>query len=465
MNTQRAAIKAGAARAAGETWEDVLDYYTFNADRGEVDFAYRLGKIFYHGSIYASPGGIASGSEGVSAVPRDIGRARYYFLNIAREVWPRDPVNPAQYTPSASKEESNQVGRGYASASAGFLGRMALRGEGVKQDFGVAKMWFERGAEYGDRESHNGLGIIYRNGLLGKPDMKKAVAHFKVAAAQDLAEAEVNLGKYHYGRGELTLATTYFESAIRHGSPFEAYYYLGAIYSAQAQSSNVAEHYSASACAMAVSFYKTVAEKGVWDDDLLRDAEAAWVEGTDRGKEVAMLKWWIAAERGFEIAQSNLAFILDQDKSILRLTRFSPIQHSNETARLALTQWTRAAAQRNIDALVKVGDYYYHGLGVSEEDKEEARFEKAARYYQSAVDTQVSALAMWNLGWMYENGVGVPQDFHLAKRHYDGALETNAEAYIPILISLGKLYIKSIWHTLNGGENGLSIWEVEDPRT
>lgn len=80
---------------------------------------------------------------------------------------------------------------------------------------------------------------------------------------------------------------------------------------------------------------------------------------------------------------------------------------SNDTARLALTQWTRAAAQRNIDALVKVGDYYYHGLGVSEDPA--TRLEKAARYYQSAADTQISALAMWNLGWMYENGVGVPQ--------------------------------------------------------
>ncbi len=81
---------------------------------------------------------------------------------------------------------------------------------------------------------------------------------------------------------------------------------------------------------------------------------------------------------------------------------------SNETARLALTQWIRSAAQRNVDALVKVGDYYYHGLGVSE-DSEAARLEKAAKYYQSAADTQLSALAMWNLGWMYENGVGVPQ--------------------------------------------------------
>lgn len=93
---------------------------------------------------------------------------------------------------------------------------------------------------------------------------------------------------------------------------------------------------------------------------------------------------------------------------MLRLTRFSPITPSVDSASLALTQWIRAAAQRNIDALVKVGDYYYHGLGVPDE-VEQTRLEKAARYYQAASDTQMSALAMWNLGWMYENGIGVPQ--------------------------------------------------------
>lgn len=69
----------------------------------------------------------------------------------------------------------------------------------MKQDFAMAKMWFERGAEYGDREAHNGLGIIWRDGLVqGRKDLKTAVTHFTAAAAQDLAEAQVNLGKYHF---------------------------------------------------------------------------------------------------------------------------------------------------------------------------------------------------------------------------------------------------------------------------
>jgi TPR repeat protein len=46
------------------------------------------------------------------------------------------------------------------------------------------------------------------------------------------------------------------------------------------------------------------------------------------------------------------------------------------------------------------------GIGVA---NSENRFAKAAGSYQSAADTQASAVAFWNLGWMYENGLGVVQ--------------------------------------------------------
>ncbi|KAI0002186.1 HCP-like protein [Russula compacta] len=449
MNGQRPAIKAARARAAGETWEDILEYYIFNADRGETDFAFRLGKIFYHGSIYNAPGGIASGGEGVGRVPWDLERARYYFESIARQVWPSDSGDA-----QGRRDENSPVG--LAAPAAGYLGRMYLRGEGVRVDLKLARMWFERGATHGDKECHNGLGIIWRDGLIeGRKDSKKALAHFTIAAGQDLAEAQVNLGKHYYDRGDLKLAISYFEAAMRHGSPLESFYYLAKIQATQMK--NMPTSLRPGACSIAVSFFKVVTERGSWDDDLIREGEEAWETGTSVGKQLAMLRWWIAAERGYEIGQNNLAYILDQDKSMFRRIGFAKFFPSNDTARLALTQWTRSAAQNNVDALVKVGDYYYYGLGVPNEP-ENVRWEKAAGYYQSAADTQISALAMWNLGWMYEHGYGVLQDFHLAKRHYDIALETNVEAYLPVTLSLFRLHARSLWHTLTGREGGLSIW-------
>ncbi|KAF9029210.1 hypothetical protein BDP27DRAFT_1246739, partial [Rhodocollybia butyracea] len=351
MNAHRAAIKAGASRASGETWEDILDYYLFNADRGETDFALRLGKIYYQGSIYASPGGISSGSEGVGAIPRDYAHARHYFEQIARQVWPHDPINPLQQKVSApSRDEGLPVG--HAAVSAAYLGRMYLRGEGVKADPVVAKLWFDRGELYGERECHNGLGIIWRDGLLPgfKPDLKRAMAHFKAAASQDLAEAQVNIAKMYLDQGDYASANGHLDAAVRLGSPFEAYYYLGQLQAHQLSNPALPHALASSTCAMAVSFFKIIAERGSWDDDFLREAEVAWMRDTEQSKDIAMLKWWIAAERGSEVAQNNLAYVLDQDKSILRLTRFSPITPSNDTAQLALLQWTRAAAQRNIDA-------------------------------------------------------------------------------------------------------------------
>ncbi|EJD40276.1 HCP-like protein [Auricularia subglabra TFB-10046 SS5] len=195
---------------------------------------------------------------------------------------------------------------------------------------------------------------------------------------------------------------------------------------------------------------------GAWLVNLLGEAENLWFREDRDG---AILRWHLAAERGYESAQNNLAYALDQDKNSLCDTPFAtPV--SNDTARTALKFWMRSSAQRNIDALVKVGDYYYHGLGVPDEP-EALRWEKAAGYYHSAVETHVSALAMWNLGWMYEHGRGVTQDFHLAKRYYDMALETNTEAAFPVLLSLAKLHMRALWHSLTGtGGKGraLSLW-------
>ena len=100
----------------------------------------------------------------------------------------------------------------------------------------------------------------------------------------------------------------------------------------------------------------------------------------------------------------GLGLFRDVDKTSLRWGLLSPEPPSNKSAQLALLHWTRSAGQGDVDAMVKLGDYYYHGLGVNEPDA--LLKEKAAGYYQSAIETH-SAVAMWNIGWMYENGIGV----------------------------------------------------------
>lgn len=43
------------------------------------------------------------------------------------------------------------------------------------------------------------MGIIHRDGILVPVDKPKAFQYFQAAAGQDLAEAQVNLGKLHLG--------------------------------------------------------------------------------------------------------------------------------------------------------------------------------------------------------------------------------------------------------------------------
>ena len=51
---------------------------------------------------------------------------------------------------------------------------------------------------------------------------------------------------------------------------------------------------------------------------------------------------------------------------------------------------------------------------------------------------------------MYEKGLGVERDFHLAKRMYDQCLNTNSGAYVPVNLALLKLYIKWAWLWIRG---------------
>ncbi|KAL3940765.1 MAG: hypothetical protein SGBAC_004747 [Bacillariaceae sp.] len=72
-----------------------------------------------------------------------------------------------------------------------------------------------------------------------------------------------------------------------------------------------------------------------------------------------------------------------------------------------------------------------------EQELEDADLSMAAHYYTIAVDKHQSARANFNLGFMHEYGIGLKQDFPLAKRHYDLAVSYHAaEASLAVQIAL-----------------------------
>jgi TPR repeat protein len=86
-------------------------------------------------------------------------------------------------------------------------------------------------------------------------------------------------------------------------------------------------------------------------------------------------------------------------------------------------KWYRKAAEQgHATALNELGNMYYHGRGVPQNDSE------AVKWYRKAAE-QGNAMAQYDLGWMYQNGRGVPQnDSEAAKWYRKAAEQGDAEA-------------------------------------
>ena len=104
----------------------------------------------------------------------------------------------------------------------------------------------------------------------------------------------------------------------------------------------------------------------------------------------------------------------------------------------ALKKWKPIAEAGNAVAQFNLGLIYEKGLGVLQDDKE------AVRWYRLAA-VQGDADAQTNLGVRYQKGLGVPQDDKEAVRWYRLAAEqgdADAQYYLGVMYALGKGVIK-----------------------
>ena len=70
------------------------------------------------------------------------------------------------------------------------------------RDYAEAAKWWQQAAEKGHARAQNGLGVLYRDGDLGKPDKKRAVYWFKRSAENGYAFAMYSLAMlYRDGEG------------------------------------------------------------------------------------------------------------------------------------------------------------------------------------------------------------------------------------------------------------------------
>eukprot|EP00730_Choanoeca_flexa_P015327 TRINITY_DN7016_c0_g1_i3.p1 TRINITY_DN7016_c0_g1~~TRINITY_DN7016_c0_g1_i3.p1 ORF type:complete len:668 (+),score=158.85 TRINITY_DN7016_c0_g1_i3:108-2111(+) len=301
---------------------DVVQYYQYNADRGDVQSQVVLGQLHLNGQ----------------GVMQDNHRAVRYFQQAA--------------------------GAGHADAMA-FLGDMYANGLGVEQNNDTAVQWMDRAANKNSAAGRNSLGVMYLNGFGVKKDVNKAFKLFQQAATAGSPEGQLSLGTMYYnGLGtakDYRKANHYFTLAAQQGHVL-AMYNLALMHATGVGNPR--------SCAPAKGLFKNVAERGHWGTDLTKAFDAYQVGDYDQ----ALMRYLILAEMGYEVAQYNAALILDTGVS----EEFS--LETNSTYQRALLNWRRAAQQGSQTARVKVGDYLYYGHGST------ASVEAAAHEYRVAAD-------------------------------------------------------------------------------
>ncbi|XP_073734513.1 protein sel-1 homolog 2 isoform X9 [Callorhinus ursinus] len=308
------------------------------------------------------------------------------------------------------------------------LGQLHLIGrKGLDQDYYKALYYFLKAAKAGSANAMafigkgnaiglHGLGLLYFYGKGVPVNYAEALKYFQKAAEKGWPNAQFQLGfMYYSGSGvwkDYKLAFKYFYLASQSGQPL-AIYYLAKMY---ATGRGVLR-----SCRTAVELYKGVCELGHWAEKFL----TAYFAYKDGDIDSSLVQYALLAEMGYEVAQSNSAFILESKKAkILEKEKMYP---------MALLLWNRAAIQGNAFARVKIGDYHYYGYGTKKD------YQTAATHYSIAADKYHSAQAMFNLAYMYEHGLGITKDIHLARRLYDMAAQSSPDAHIPVFFALMKL--------------------------
>ncbi|XP_034274160.1 protein sel-1 homolog 1-like isoform X2 [Pantherophis guttatus] len=362
--------------ASGMLEEDLIQYYQFLAEKGDVQAQVGLGQLHLHGG---------------RGVEQNHQRAFEYFNQAAN------------------------AGNSHAMA---FLGKMYSEGSDiVPQSNETALQYFKKAADMGNPVGQSGLGMAYLYGRGVPVNYELALKYFQKAAEQGWVDGQLQLGSMYYNgigvKKDYKQAYKYFNLASQ-GGHILAFYNLAQMH---ATGTGVMR-----SCHTAVELFKNVCERGRWSERLM----TAYNSYKDGNTNSAVVQYLLLAEQGYEVAQSNAAFILDQKASIIE---------ENETYPRALLHWNRAASQGYTVARLKLGDYHFYGFGT------EIDYETAFIHYRLATEQQHSAQAMFNLGYMHEKGLGIKQDIHLAKRFYDMAADASPDAQVPVFLALCKLGI------------------------
>uniref|UniRef100_K3X201 Uncharacterized protein n=1 Tax=Globisporangium ultimum (strain ATCC 200006 / CBS 805.95 / DAOM BR144) TaxID=431595 RepID=K3X201_GLOUD len=348
--------------------DELIQFQKLRAEQGDVDAMAAMGDLYYWGA---------------RGVARDHVQAHEYFSRAAHA--------------------------GHVSAQSALAG-MLLKGEGSKKDNESAIMWYTKAAERNHTRALNGLGFIHFYGSGGVNENKSLALEFfeKAAANEEDGDSVFNAGYCHaFGLGtpiNFTRAIHFYEIAAKKFGHFDAILEMGKIW--MVGISGVVERNNE----FAHTYLKAASDAGRWGKCVRKGFERYLNNDFQR----AAALYHEAREYGYPVATSNLAFLYDQ-----KLLASADL----ESGKRAL-QYLQLASLQNGDqeTLVRIGDYHFYGLAGLPPDSHEA-----IRWYSRASAEEVADGA-YNVGHMYEYGIGVPVNLERAERYYRRVLVLASES-------------------------------------
>jgi len=321
---------------------------------------------------------------GMSPEERDLGVAYAYFkqgtpggIEGCSERWRRRKRQ--NQNKDGVTEEVTMCDR-HCVNGMGLLHLLGVEGL-VDRNVNMARRWFEHGKDFGDPESIYNYAMLRLGWMVAEledlptkvtdqstatnsHEPRKAKTAFDqnymalradapISGSMDEVRFNADASNYRGpSHSDHNVALQELARAASKGH-LQAKHKLGMLYASGAaipkkhgQTSKVI----AQNCASALRYFKAVAEAG---HTVSRRNRAAWKQYGAGDYESALRNYLAAAETGNEIGQVNAAFLLEQGYCLGMTT--SACTHAS------VRLWRAAARQGNLEACLRVGDFYYYG--------------------------------------------------------------------------------------------------------
>lgn len=333
---------------------------------------------------------IVFGAMSVSAqsLDQDQAEAGHATAQYALGMRYRDGDGVLQSFTQAADWLTKAAKQGYAPAQ-NMLAQHLFEGLGIPQDQQAALNWFEKAARTGQAQFQYDFGSALQAATGALQDLPRAAQMYQLAAEQGHQDAQVSLGvMYQNGIGlqkDLPRARNLYEGPAANGHA-KAQNNLGLMY---------------------------VRGEGVQQD--YERAAALFQQAAEQGLRIAMTNLGVMYENGFGVPMDEaLAHEFyrrggqgDDARPGPDVPVYDPRLLPPDTSPEGIKQ-----IGRGVQAGDPVAEFQMAWLLLNQAEPDYSELTRAARLMRQAAEQGMSA-AMANLGWMYFEGRGLPQDYVL----------------------------------------------------